>query len=382
MPYDIQRAYNWAIQTCNSPTVGYSDSPNLRNQVTSNGITRYDCSSFIWWALKNGGWNMDAIYGTSYPFVTANMRGILINGCGFTELPIDSTEWKPGDIVLRILGEIPGTYGHTEMVYQSNGVGSGYTMGAHTDEVPLADQVSINASPSDGSRYRHLFRYGEGADPDSGYGASIYVVCAILGNWQQEGIQNPGQWEFGKPMAPPWDAVYPAVGGHGLGGWTNTGASNMRLLNLHNYLMQHGYDDNSGPGQLEFFIEENVWNYYPSVYQYASVYHNLEEFLKSTSTNLEDLTHAFNEGWEGIHDSSWDLRVEYARNAMSVIERRANDTSITEWKSLETNTSMLSVDDQENNMILIYRWLSSGGGGGGTPWKKKHMPVWMMVKYF
>ena len=49
---DIQKAYNWAIGTCNAPNVGYSQA--YRNQRTVNGITYYDCSSFIWYALMAG----------------------------------------------------------------------------------------------------------------------------------------------------------------------------------------------------------------------------------------------------------------------------------------------------------------------------------------
>lgn len=376
--YSIQKAYSWAVQTCNAPNVGYSQA--LRNQGTSGGITYYDCSSFIWYALINGGWPMAQLYGSSWPFVTADLRPVLLRA-GFVEMPIDSTEWKPGDIVLRILGEVSGRVGHVEMVYQSNGVGSGYTMGAHTDEVPLADQVSIYTFPQSGADFRHLFRFGDGADPDTGYGCSEYVVAAICGNWKREGIMNPGQWEFGKPMAPPWDAIYPEVGGHGLGGWTNVSGS-LNLLNLHNYCLEHGYDDNSGPGQLECFINEPWWNRFSA----AAEYEDLDAFLHSTSTDLDQLVHAFYNGWEGLPDD-WEyggleLRKQYAAWALNIIRTRANDTSITDWKVLVTNTSSLSEADQANNVIMVFRYLSAGGGGGGTPWKRQGMPIWMMVKYF
>lgn len=374
---DIQKAYNWAVQTCNAPNVGYSQA--LRNQQTSGGITYYDCSSFIWYALINGGWNMAQLYGSSWPFVTADCLSVLLRA-GFTQLNIDTTEWKAGDIVLRILGEIPNTYGHIEMVYQGIGVGGGRTMGAHTDEVPLADQVSIANYTADGTRYRHLLRYGSGADPDTGYGCSEYVVAAICGNWKREGIMNPGQWEFGKPMAPPWDAIYPTVGGHGLGGWTNVSGS-LNLLNLHNYLIQNGYDDNSGEGQLECFVNEPWWNRFSVAAQFT----DLNDFLSSQSTDLEMLTHAFYNGWEGLPDD-WEyggleLRQEYAQWALNIIRTRANDTTITDWKVLVTNSSALNLEDQANNVIMVYRHLSSGGGGGGTKVKKKKLPLWFYITY-
>ena len=50
---DINKAYSWAIETCNAPNVGYSN--DYRNQQTVGGITYYDCSSFINYALLAGG---------------------------------------------------------------------------------------------------------------------------------------------------------------------------------------------------------------------------------------------------------------------------------------------------------------------------------------
>ena len=57
---NIQVAYNWAIEVCNKPNVGYSQ--QYRNQRTVNGITYYDCSSFIWYALIAGGWDLESKY--------------------------------------------------------------------------------------------------------------------------------------------------------------------------------------------------------------------------------------------------------------------------------------------------------------------------------
>lgn len=49
---DINKSYSWAIETCNAPNVGYSNA--YRNQQTVGGITYYDCSSFINYALLAG----------------------------------------------------------------------------------------------------------------------------------------------------------------------------------------------------------------------------------------------------------------------------------------------------------------------------------------
>lgn len=364
---DIQKAYNWAIQTCNAPNIGYSMA--YRNQQTVNGVTRYDCSSFVFYALKNGGFTNQANADGFYTFTMIP----IIQQWGFQEVSITG-EWKAGDIVWR--------NGHTEMVYEG-GMGQGRTMGAHQDDIPLDEQVSIRDFWT--SNYTRIFRYGNGADYGGGYGASEYVVAAICGNWKREGIMNPGQWEFGKPMAPPWDAIYPAVGGHGLGGWTNSDPTDgMNLLNLHNYLIEHGYDDNSGAGQLDCFIDIPWWN----PISVATNFSSLDDFLKSQSTDLEMLTHAFYNGWEGLQDGwadgALELRQEYARWALDIIRTRANDTSIVEWKVLVTNSSALSIEDQANNVIMVYRYLSSGGGGGGTHTdpKRNKMKIWQMINYW
>ena len=141
---DINASYNWAIDTCNRPDVGYSQA--YRDQQTVDGITYYDCSSFIWYALKAGGF---VGIGNS-PFVTANMRGILVNA-GFTEYDAQSVAWEPGDIVWR--------KGHTEMVYDDH-----ITMGAHTAHAPLADQVSIRDRPVSNTAFTRILKYG-GAGP-------------------------------------------------------------------------------------------------------------------------------------------------------------------------------------------------------------------------
>ena len=145
---DINVAYQWAINTCNAPNIGYSQA--YRNQQTINGITYYDCSSFIWYALIAGGFDCVAAAGSSWPMTTANEPAVL-EALGFTRYDPTTTEWLPGDIVhVR-----NSSRQHTEMVYQ------GYvTMGAHTSNRPLADQVSINSSPSDPSSYQNLYRYG------------------------------------------------------------------------------------------------------------------------------------------------------------------------------------------------------------------------------
>lgn len=145
---DITASYNWAVNTCNRHDVGYSQ--KYRNQQTVDGITYYDCSSFIWYALQAGGFEG---IGNS-PFVTANMRGILTS-IGFKDYDAQSVAWEPGDIVWR--------KGHTEMVYDDH-----ITMGAHTANAPLADQVSIRTKPVSNTAFTRILKIGGATPPEPG----------------------------------------------------------------------------------------------------------------------------------------------------------------------------------------------------------------------
>lgn len=142
----IQTAYNWAVATCNNSNVGYDQ--NYREQQTIDGITYYDCSSFIWYALVAGGWGF-----TGSAFTTSDMVLVLLNN-GWQEVDINGL-WVAGDIVWRS--------GHCEMVF-SGSTGYGITMGAHGSTFPLEEQVSINTNPSYANSYTKLLRY-TGAEP-------------------------------------------------------------------------------------------------------------------------------------------------------------------------------------------------------------------------
>ncbi len=238
----IQQAYNYCVDACNSPTVGYSQ--DYRNKRTINGITYYDCSSLMWYSLLAGGFDcVTANGGGTWPFTTYTMPTVL-SRLGFTQLS-PTVPWLAGDIGLNS--------GHTEMVYQPSPNGGGICMGAHTNTVPLANQVSIGSSGgnptwvSEPSRWTSIWRYGNGADPsyhpyqwinggNSEYfgdptsqlcgnndkainnaccilqffapkGWSIQAIAALCGNVQQESTFNPDLIEIGGT-------------GHGLVQWT------------------------------------------------------------------------------------------------------------------------------------------------------------------
>lgn len=363
---NINQSYQWAINTCNTPNVGYSQP--YRNQKTVNGITYYDCSSFIWYALQAGGFDVETAYriatGQVYSgnaITTASERAWLL-ALGFTEQPI-SGEWKAGDILWRS--------GHTEMVY-SGGIGSGVTMGAHSANYPLDRQVSINSSTSSASSWTSLWRYGGGGATS---GVSIYVISAICGNWRQESNINPGLWQ--NQHAGTWTDLNK---GYGLGQWTNTGGdTHGRLYQLHQWLSSHNYADDDGDAQIQYLIVEGTW------YQQgeATLFSSLNDFLASDSTDIELLTHAYNIGWEGIHDASWDDRVTYARWAYDYILAHKDDASITTWI---TGNRYLTLSEIGNNAVMAYRALSGtippSPPVPPTPTGFGHrMPVWMMLKY-
>lgn len=191
-------------------------------------------------------------------------------------------------------------------------------------------------------------------------GISIWVVAAICGNWWQESGINPGIWESLTPVA--WtDTWYNNTGGYGLGQWTNVGSSHGRLYQLHTYLVDNGYEDDSGDGEIGFLLEEDYW--IPGT-GYANQYKSLQEFLESDSTDLTDLVHCYNDAWEGIHDSSWNDRVGYAQKCFDFIRDHHDDLDITEWI---TGNRYLPEAERLNNAVMAFRALN----GELTPGKRK-----------
>lgn len=157
---NINDSISWAITKCNDPNVGYSQT--YRDQQTVNGITYYDCSSFVWYALIAGGFDCVTAYGQTWPFVTGTMDAVL-TALGFQ--PVSRTgELKPGDICVKT--------SHTEMVYEG-GTGKARTMGAHTSQYPLVDQVSINSYWTNGTSWDTIYRYGSGGDTQVLFGVDI-----------------------------------------------------------------------------------------------------------------------------------------------------------------------------------------------------------------
>lgn len=366
---NINQAYQWAINTCNRSDVGYSQ--DYRNQQTHNGVTYYDCSSFIWYALKAGGFDVETAYrtatGESYDgnaIWTAVERDWL-TALGFQQVDINGT-WMAGDVLWRS--------GHTEMVY-SGGTGSGVTMGAHSSHRPLADQVSINSFTSSASDWTSLWRYGSGGVTTQ---VSLYVIAAICGNFYQESQINPGLWEglnAGTPTT--------LLRGFGLGQWTNTqGDTHGRLYQLMTWLSDNGYASDDGSGQMQYLMHENVW------YRigYATDFRNLNDFLLSNSTDLAYLTRAWCSGWEGLTNDNdpsitvWEQRIAYAQQFYDYLLVHYNDPDVVQWIA---GNRYLTNAESNNNAVMLFKFFQ-----GTIPPTPPHpieggtrkMPVWMMLR--
>lgn len=316
---DIQTAYDWAIATCNAANVRYSMNIGLRNGITENGLKYYDCSSFIYYALKDGGWNLPAYNGKNNPaFVTGQMPAALL-AYGFEEVPL-SGEWKAGDILWRAA--------HTEMVY-SGGTGRGRTMGAHSARYSGANQVSINTSDSTARSWTRLFRYKSGSpNPDRKPNISAFVVAAICGCWYRESHINPGIWENLKVKA--WDYIYGTdgenQGGYGLGQWTNTGSGRgMRLYNMFQWITGNGYSMTDGDRQLDYMMKESWWE------RNDPTYSSLQAFLQSDSENLNELVRIFLANWEGVPGAQLAERQMHAQNLYKYITLHLGDSGISTY---------------------------------------------------
>lgn len=214
----------------------------------------------------------------------------------------------------------------------------------------------------------------------SPYPASMYVVAAITGCWRYESGINPGIWESLVDMTQiygedGWSYIYGTdgsnKGGFGLGQWTNT-TDGMRLESLHNFVNLYGYGDGDGDGQLAFFVSEGVW------YNKAATqgdYETLDEFLETTSSDLEILVHDFQINWEGVASHFQD-RYEYAQDNLEYMMAHMNDDlSLLTWTS---GNYYISQQDMYDNLMLCWAYLGDGNAPSPSHKRRKHrLPIWM-----
>lgn len=332
---DIARAYNLIIDACNDPHVGYSQSKRRTITLGVSYNTYCDCSSLISWALTGSGF-----YSNNPWFSTHNEVSQLL-GCGFHEEPVDG-EWKKGDVLWRV--------GHTEMVYDDR-----VTMGAHTDGIPFAKQVSINEFSSKPSEWTRCFRYKNGVEEDEPkLDVSIYVICAIVGNWSKESNVNPGIWESlinNGPAGP---------GGYGLGQWTNHNGTT-RKEQLFAWLRSNGYSDDDGDAQCKYFYEENFWQ---AATSRPLSFATLHEFLTSKSTDIPALTETFMRAWEIPGVPALADRIAFAQKAYDYILAHKDEKPA--WI---TGNRYLGEADQLNNALACYHALHfDENPDGGEGW--------------
>lgn len=365
---NLSKSFQWWINTCNAPNVGYN--MDWRNQQTRNGITYYDCSSFVWYGLIDGGFDCVRAYnGQTWPFATDTMASDsnpVLQRLGFTR--IMKAQWpnvlKAGDILIDPSIRQNGRtiyVGHTEVVYADGPKDSVQTMGAHNNDYALPDQVSINSGPTGTGRYKYLCRLGAGGV--TGFGSSLYVIAALCGNLWQESTINPALHQQGGGTA------------YGLFQWDGS-----RKTALLNWLSQNGYSADSAEGQIAYFIHEDFWSAKPI--STSNGIHNLTEFLQSSITDIDLLTEIFCDCWEIAGTPMMANRKRYARECYDYIMQNGNTGSINEWKV--NLTGYLVPEDSFNNAVMFYRNFSAGGGGGwpfGMPPRYPHkMPVWMMTR--
>lgn len=133
---------DWLVNIANDNSHGYS-------QYDRDRLVDFDCSSLVYYGLKNNGFNTTQLGAT--PFTTRTEQAILKKQ-GFKEIAINSdlSQLKKGDILWK--------NGHTE-VY----IGEGMTVGAHS---------ASNGGKSDGN-------------PGDQNGNEISVVSIVQGNYWQ-----------------------------------------------------------------------------------------------------------------------------------------------------------------------------------------------------
>ena len=182
-----------------------------------------------------------------------------------------------------------------------------------------------------------------------GYTNNLKVVAAICGNFFQESGVNPGIWENLTVGAP----------GFGLGQWTDNPPQVMRRTALFNWLDSNGFSRDSGQGQMEFLIYEDIW--VPSLIT-QSAYNTLSDYFNSSSTSIQDLVLEFMYHWEGINDGTDTTRIQEANRFYNIF---INDDEIRQpWTARNGYLTQLECD---NNALLIKDFLYTTSPTPPTP---------------
>lgn len=153
---------NWAMDIANDDSHGYS--------MASRNGPDYDCSSFVWYALvEGGGFSKEELGG--YAFTTESMTENL-KKVGFEKYEYKGhDELQPGDILWFPNGHNGHANGHTEIY-----IGEGKTVGAHSARYAKPDQISAK-DDGNTSNWTHYFRLSGNNSCDSTGNGKILLLA-------------------------------------------------------------------------------------------------------------------------------------------------------------------------------------------------------------
>ena len=216
---------------------------------------------------------------------------------------------------------------------------------------------------------------------------SIYVVAAMAGCFKRESGVNPGIWE--SKIIPP-DTFYHVyqfdhIGGYGFGQFTNVpdnyGNVSWRCRDYYLWCVANNRDPADGSAELEYICNvERAWmTRNPSILGYRTI----DQFLASTSQNLEALTTDWLSQWEGVPGDHLMERITAAYQFFEYIRQHKDDDPTSyHWISGNFYTSQ---DQMLNNVMCMYFYFQGYDPGGDpsptpTPLVSRKMPLWMYMK--
>ena len=131
----ISGVLDWAKKTCEDPKVKYIWGGSHGAKTHAGGYTGYDCSGFVYWALKEGGgFDVDSAGG---PFVTYTNEPSVLSNLGFKAGSL-SGGWKAGDVFV--------SHDHTMLAAKDGKGNSAAVYHAATQHGPVKDQVRYDSS--------------------------------------------------------------------------------------------------------------------------------------------------------------------------------------------------------------------------------------------
>lgn len=397
MAGSLQAMFDWSVQVCDmaNPYALYtmntdpSEGPTRYGGRDASGNVYYDCSSFVAAACAAAG------YTDTNPWFTTWTMGEYLLNWGFQWHDPSTTEWQPGDILVINTAE----HQHTEVVYEGR-----RTMGAHTSDAALADQVSI-ASYDSGYAWEDLYRDPNGMGPVPGVealtpenhpwtnftgltwhcevgpgysfeigspealenakitmsfcmapdvGWSREAVCALLGNMQAECGMNPGQEE---------------VGGQGIGlvQWTPADVLFTGLGVVYGGSGWGSRDWYDGTRQLNVLFAEYMQTNFEQGNAFAKntgigrQWYNSDGALYGMSLPLIDW-------YDWARVTGTGLISQLTKQFMVCYLRPSYDSSVNHWEQ------RVAFAEQWYEMLQDFQPITPGP----SPVKRKGMPVWMM----